>query len=438
MAQLVPGGLDDPQLAVGARRGRQRPGIGHVDDRVVGSVQHQQWSPLHATSGGFAVDLGEFATPVGERRGEAGSGDHPQAAGVYGNPAGLPCELSQGSWRRERRDRPDPEVRCRHRDRNRAALGHAHDPHSLDCSSLEQLTDRGADVCGPPARGEVAATGAGPPEVERQRDTARLARDPIGKLGEGGRRGQGPARSGGEPMTEHDTARPSWSGGPGKVRRKARAVGALEGRVQTASILDAMGVPALKEWAVIVRALLAGEQVLDVRKGGLREDGHHFDVQAGRCWLYPTIEHQQPQLLKPAYQRWVADTIAAAPAERAIRVEGWAEIMGAITITEPDDLAKIDGKLIWTSDYAASRLKWKRRDALWVLALRAHRLVEPIVVPWREGYGGCTSWVDLDGLPDDPGSVASEPALSDESFSARLALVEGDLGRKFEIPSTQA
>ena len=239
-------------------------------------------------------------------------------------------------------------------------------------------------------------------------------------------------------MAEHDTARPTGSGGPGKVRRKTRAVGALEGRVQTASILDAMGVPALKEWAVIVRALLAGEQVLDVRKGGLREDGHHFGVQASRCWLYPTIGHQQPELLKPAYRRWVGDTIAAAPAERAIRVEGWADIVGAITVTEPDDLAKIDGKMIWTSDYAASRLKWKRRDALWVLALRTHRLAEPIVVPWREGYGGCTSWVDLDGIPDDPSSVASEPVLSDESFAARLALVEGDLGRKFEIPSTEA
>jgi hypothetical protein len=220
----------------------------------------------------------------------------------------------------------------------------------------------------------------------------------------------------------------------GDVRRKTRAVGTLEGRVQTASILDTVGVPALKEWAVIVRALLAGEQLLDVRKGGLREDGRHFGVHTNRCWLYPTVEHQRPELLKPAYRRWVDDTISAAPAERAIRVEGWADIVGAITLTEPDDLAKIDGKLIWTHDYAASRLKWKRRDAMWVLAMRAHRLVEPITVPWHDRYGGCTSWVDLDGLPDDPSSVASEPALSDESFAARLGLVEGDLGRKFETP----
>ena len=196
-----------------------------------------------------------------------------------------------------------------------------------------------------------------------------------------------------------------------------------------------MGTPALKEWAVIVRALLEGEQFLDVRKGGLREDGRHFGVPANRCWLYPTVEHQKPELVKPAYRRWVDDTIAAAPAERAIRVEGWAEVVGAINLSEPDHLAKIDGKMIWTGDYAASRLEWKRKDPLWVLALRVHRLDEPITVTWRDEYGGCTSWVNLSGLPDDPRFLAGEPALTDESFAARVGLVEQDLGMTFEAPS---
>lgn len=183
-----------------------------------------------------------------------------------------------------------------------------------------------------------------------------------------------------------------------------------------------------------MRALLEGEQILDVRKGGIREEGRHFGVQSTRCWLYPTVEHQKIELLKPAYQRWIDDTIAAAPPDRAIRVEGWADIVGAITVTEPDDLAKLDGKMIWTGDYAESRLKWKKRDALWVLALRAHRLDEPITVPWTEAYGGCTSWVDLDGLPDDPTTLASEPAASDTAFDARIGLIEKDLGMTFQAP----
>ena len=43
---------------------------------------------------------------------------------------------------------------------------------------------------------------------------------------------------------------------------------------------------ALKEWAVVVHALLEGEQILDVRKGGLREEGRHFGVHATRLWLF--------------------------------------------------------------------------------------------------------------------------------------------------------
>jgi hypothetical protein len=102
-------------------------------------------------------------------------------------------------------------------------------------------------------------------------------------------------------------------------------------------------------------------------------------------------------------------------------------------VTEPAELAKLDGKLIWSADYAVSRLQWKRRDPLWVLALRAYRLVAPVVVPWRDEYRGCTSWVDIDGLPEDPAALESEPALSDESFQARVALIENDLGQRFAI-----
>lgn len=195
-----------------------------------------------------------------------------------------------------------------------------------------------------------------------------------------------------------------------------------------------MVVPALKEWAVVVRALLAGEQILDVRKGGLREDGRQFTVQTDRCWLYPTLEHQKPELIKPAYRRWLADTREASE-PGTIEIDGWADVVGVMTITEADELARLESKLIWTGEYAASRLGWKARQPLWVLALRTHQLATPCVVPYRDEYAGCTSWVEVSGLPDDPTRLSGEPALSDESFTSRLKLVEKDLGRTFEPPA---
>ena len=184
----------------------------------------------------------------------------------------------------------------------------------------------------------------------------------------------------------------------------------------------------------MVQALLGGEQILDVRKGGIREEGRHFSLHASRVWLYPTVEHQQPELLKPAYQRWVETTTATAPPDRAIRIEGWADIVGVATVTEPQILDALDGKVIWARSYIESRFRWKARDPLHVLALRVHRLDDPITVDFRDEYGGCTSWVDLHELPA-PDSVAATPALSDTAFDARLKSAADAIPGGFAPPS---
>jgi hypothetical protein len=175
--------------------------------------------------------------------------------------------------------------------------------------------------------------------------------------------------------------------------------------------------PALKEWAVVTHALVEGEQILDIRKGGLHEDGRHFDLPARRFWLYPTAEHQRADLLKPAYRHWI-DLASSSPVGDPITIGAYADVTDVATITEPEHLDALASKLIWTGDYAQTRLKWKKRDPLWVLVLRVHRLVEPVTVTWRDEYGGCTSWVTLDGLPPAP-TIASEPVLSDVAFDAR-------------------
>ncbi|MCZ7529190.1 MAG: DUF1802 family protein [Acidimicrobiia bacterium] len=181
-----------------------------------------------------------------------------------------------------------------------------------------------------------------------------------------------------------------------------------------------IGTPAYKEWAVIVSALLSGEQIVDIRKGGLREEGRHFDLRSPTFWLYPTSEHQRPELLKTAYRHRI-ELSPGSPVGEPVTVPGWAEVVATATVTDPEELDALNSKLIWTPDYAESRLRWKSRDPLWVLALRVHRLETPVVLPWSDDYGGCTSWVDLRGLPADPASLPSTPALSDEAFEARLS-----------------
>src|ERR1044072_4329792 len=59
---------------------------------------------------------------------------------------------------------------------------------------------------------------------------------------------------------------------------------------------------AFKEWAVTVRALAEGEQLLTLRKGGIREAGKHFRVQHERFFLYPTFDHQRGDLVREAHR----------------------------------------------------------------------------------------------------------------------------------------
>ena len=182
--------------------------------------------------------------------------------------------------------------------------------------------------------------------------------------------------------------------------------------------------PALKEWDAIVHALAAGEQIIDLRKGGLREDGRHFGIHAPRFWWYPTFVHQRAELVKPAYHDWVRTD---EPDDRSFVVRAWADVVAVAELTEPEQVAALDSKSIWALEYAESRLAWKQRDRLTVLVCRVHRLLDPIPVSFRDEYGGCTSWVELVGLPADPALVASEPALSDVAFEARLGGVRSAL-----------
>ena len=53
------------------------------------------------------------------------------------------------------------------------------------------------------------------------------------------------------------------------------------------------------------------------------------------------------------------------------------------------------------------------------------RLLQPILVPPKESYWGCFSWVDIDGVPEEVTLQAllqrptTTPALSDEVFAER-------------------
>jgi hypothetical protein len=179
---------------------------------------------------------------------------------------------------------------------------------------------------------------------------------------------------------------------------------------------------ALKEWAVAVRALERGETALVVRKGGIREKA--FAVPQTRFLLLPGYEHQRPELLKEEY-RGLMDRIPDLADDGPLRFSSFAEVESAYEISEAEELSALDPHHMWTPEYAESRFKWRPKKPLTVLVLRTYLLPRAVELPYRDEYGGCRSWIEL----QEPVSVeGARAALSDEEFARSVAPALGVLG----------
>ena len=195
---------------------------------------------------------------------------------------------------------------------------------------------------------------------------------------------------------------------------------------------------AFKEWAVTVRALAEGEQLVTLRKGGIRETDKHFHLQHERFFLYPTFDHQRVDLVRESHRpelrraleegvwadgeppphAWTADGGIEQPDR--VRIRAWAEAAAHYTITDPRCIDALSPFYVWTPDYAEKRLAWKRRHPLHILLLRTYRIPRPVTVKVREEYGGCRSWLELHReLP-----FEGTPVLSDDEFERAAEEIE--------------
>ncbi|KAL6771000.1 hypothetical protein ACKKBF_B33540 [Auxenochlorella protothecoides x Auxenochlorella symbiontica] len=232
----------------------------------------------------------------------------------------------------------------------------------------------------------------------------------------------------------------------------------------------------LKEWAPVVEALRDGTQTILLRKGGLREPV--FRPADSSFLLFPTAFHTEDDLLRPhAKERYravrhVADgaeghvpwtatqggralggPVAAAVTDtfpggcglrlpppsrqppplhqaqalaydprsaRHLELATGAVLTGAWTTADPAVLQLLADFHIWAPRFLDARLRWRPRQPITVLELRAFRLANPArLATAGPDVFGCFSW-----LRDAPGAPqgwlpSSTPALDDVAFAAR-------------------
>ena len=180
---------------------------------------------------------------------------------------------------------------------------------------------------------------------------------------------------------------------------------------------------ALKEWDAAVTALLKGQTILLLRKGGIREQQGQFSVVTRQVLLLPTFEHQKQGLIKPEFQGLVQPAPTEDKAE-SVNFAGWAEITHGFTLPSTEAALDLVPDLIWTGQFVQERLQWQSERPLYGLLLRAYQFNAPISLPGHSGYRGCRSWVELGQSVSVEDSV---PVLADADYQHRVSRILADL-----------
>jgi hypothetical protein len=158
---------------------------------------------------------------------------------------------------------------------------------------------------------------------------------------------------------------------------------------------------ALKEWAGVCDRLGSGDQVLLIRKGGIRERKGGFQVEHPEFFLFPTRFHERgtepPARVEMGLYARVARDVEVSDLERLRR-------LGSMHAIPWEDVER--------------RFHYGKEPGVHVMAVRAFRLRTPAVVDDARAFDGCVSWVDLEReFPVEP----QAPAVESGEFDRRLA-----------------
>lgn len=171
-------------------------------------------------------------------------------------------------------------------------------------------------------------------------------------------------------------------------------------------------------------AMERGATVLLLRKGGIYEQKHGFQVEHRRFWLFPTRFHQSADELHPSFEWTMPQAIATEQEHETLRIGVYAEVTDALRVERLDLLDRLAGLHPLAASTVHARFHYKRRPYLHVLVVRAYRLTEPHRVRHIPEYDGCVSWVELAEPLGTAGLVAAVPS---EEFELRRSDVLGTL-----------
>lgn len=170
---------------------------------------------------------------------------------------------------------------------------------------------------------------------------------------------------------------------------------------------------ALKEWAIICKALEDGKQMLLLRKGGIMEYRKGFEVKHNEFLLYPTFEHQSVESIKAEYKEKLNEILEEQNkyynnkkkidkdnknfnivSNNIIKL--LAKVEDVIEISDKLTLSELRDYHIWSDEYVTMRMNYNPSKPMSILLLRIYKIRKPLIVDINDKWAGCKSWIDIE------------------------------------------
>ena len=198
---------------------------------------------------------------------------------------------------------------------------------------------------------------------------------------------------------------------------------------------------ALKEWAIVCKALESGNQILLFRKGGIMEFRNGFELKFKNFFLFPTFEHQAKESIRMEYHTTLDElnrnntldhTKTLPDSNKTSKITSFVEITHFSEVSDLTALKKLENFHIWTDDYLKTRFDYNPKKPLYLLLLRVYKLNNPIIFTNKPEWVGCKSWIQIDShdqeltpyfenhMPEKPFEYLksiSNPCIDDNNFS---------------------
>ena len=205
---------------------------------------------------------------------------------------------------------------------------------------------------------------------------------------------------------------------------------------------------ALKEWAVVCKALESGDQILLFRKGGIMEFRNGFELKFKDFFLFPTFEHQARESIRPEYHAVLnqieknnemnEEVEKTTENNNSPTTKKYTEVTSFVNITHFGEVSNLDRLKaledfhIWTDDYVKTRFNYNPKKPLYLLLLRTYKLKKSIKILNKPQWIGCKSWIQIDlhdqdldlyfdnHTPENPFEYLksiSNPCIDDDKFN---------------------